>query len=91
MTGNLISLALAAEARGRAQQHLARAQTLADRAHAELMAAASELVQDAADKLIATSQPGDQIALPTREATYALHTLANERRTDWHRRHRRRT
>lgn len=80
MTGNLVSLALAAEARGRAQTHLDRARTLADAARAELETAAAELVQDAADRLVQRARPGEQISLPTREASYALRTVANELR-----------
>lgn len=84
-----MSLALAAEARGRAQGHLDRARAAADAARAELTAAAAERVQDAADRLAAVAKPGDQIALPTLEASYALRTVANERRVDWRRRLRR--
>lgn len=86
----LVSLALAAEARGFAQEHLDRARSAAADARAELEAAAAELVQDAADRLATRALPGEQIRLPTSEASYALRAVANDRRVEWRRHLRRR-
>jgi regulator of protease activity HflC (stomatin/prohibitin superfamily) len=79
----LFDLALAAEARGRAQDLLDRARAQTDRLRLELEAEARDLVELAQRDLIAASRPGEQIPLATREASYASRTVRNDRRIAW--------
>lgn len=86
MTGRLISLALAAEARGKAQLHLDRARVAVAAAARELEQEAAELVAGAQDALIAKSKPGEQLRMPTLEAGYAARTAQLMRSAPWRRR-----
>lgn len=84
---NLVSLALAAEARGKAHQLLDKAQAQTALLRAEIEADALELTQAALRDEAAKTKPGEQLRLPTHASSYSTRYVQAERRESlWPRR-----